>query len=256
MATQRLLDVWILDSNTVFRGVPFHVIADWLQQGRLLAEDRVSLAGGKKWLPLIEVSAFQPYLPEKDALAAEDEAEALEPVDMGLGWRKLRGEEDDDVDMIPLIDISLVLLIFFMMTAAISADVFSPIRTPSAKHQVLEISKDMLWVGVDSKSLAGAVEKGGDGKPLPWVSFGDDKDTLLKPTTNLEDLRRTMETYLKNKEGLIKIRIRGDVDLPLEVVQGVQGEIQGWEKSMQGAPGPGRMPMAFLIYAEVSEPKQ
>src|SRR5688572_7837456 len=121
MPSQRLLDVWVLDPNTVYKDVPFTVVADWLQQGRLLPEDRVRLAGGAKWLPLIEVSAFAPYIPGAEPLAADDAAEALEPVDMGLDWGKSHEEDDDDVDMIPLIDISLVLLIFFMMTASVAS---------------------------------------------------------------------------------------------------------------------------------------
>ena len=42
-------------------------------------------------------------------------------VEFDDGWGRPHGDEDDDVDMIPLIDISLVLLIYFMMTSAISA---------------------------------------------------------------------------------------------------------------------------------------
>ena len=37
--------------------------------------------------------------------------------------------------MIPLIDITLVLLIFFMMTAAVNAGLFSPIDTPPASER-------------------------------------------------------------------------------------------------------------------------
>ena len=33
---RRFLDVWIVESNTVYQEVPFEVVADWLQQGRLL----------------------------------------------------------------------------------------------------------------------------------------------------------------------------------------------------------------------------
>ena len=36
---RRFLDVWIVDSNTVYREVPFTVVADWVQQGRLLEDD-------------------------------------------------------------------------------------------------------------------------------------------------------------------------------------------------------------------------
>lgn len=255
MANQRLLDVWILDSNTVYRGVPFSVVADWLQQGRLLSEDRVSLAGGKKWVPLIDVAAFNPYLPRADSLDAEDAAEALEPVDMGLHWGKRRQEDDDEVDMIPLIDVSLVLLIFFMMTATVAPGAIFPIQTPPAEHQLAEIDKDMLWVGIDSKSGAGAIERGPDNKELPWLSFGDETGTFLQPTTSLADLERSIKSRLDAQEGKVRIRLRGNLDLPIETIQDVTLELQGFERSLNASRPAGRGPVTFVILAEVSEPK-
>lgn len=254
MTTQRLLDVWILEGNTVYRGVPFTVVADWLQQGRLLPEDRVSISGGKKWLSIIEVSAFQAFLPKSDAMDAEDAAEAHEPVDMGLNWGKRREEEDDDVDMIPLIDVSLVLLIFFMMTASVATGIISPINTPPAEHQTAEIATDMLWVGVDSKSGSGLVERGPDGKEIPWLSFGDESGTFLMPTTQLVELERAIKQRVDERDGPVRIRIRGDLNLPIEVIQDVTLELQGLEKSIN-ASRPGRAPLSFVILAEVSEPK-
>src|SRR4051812_2077105 len=105
----RLLDVWLIDLNEVYSTVPFTVIADWLQQGRLLGQDRVRLAGNKKWHDIATVPAFAPYLPKEEPLEAQDQAEALEPVDLGFDWKRPHEDDDEDVDMIPLIDISLVL---------------------------------------------------------------------------------------------------------------------------------------------------
>jgi biopolymer transport protein ExbD len=256
MANQRLLDVWIIDSNTVYRAVPFTVVADWLQQGRVLAEDRVRLAGGEKWLPLIEVSAFAPFLPRGEEMAAEDAAEALEPVELDVHWGKRHEEDDDDVDMIPLIDVSLVLLIFFMITASVASGILSPINTPPAEHRTAEVDPDMFWVGVDSKSIAGEVEPGPDGKPLPWYSFGDDKSTLLPPTTKLDDLKRQVKTSLGGKEGAVRIRIRADLNLPLKTVrEETMQKLQAIQAALNGERG-GRPPLVFAFLAEVSEPKR
>ena len=62
--------------------------------------------------------------------------------------------------MIPLIDVSLVLLIFFMMTAAISSGVFSSIATPEAKHQLTSIDTDMYWLGIHNGADEETKEKG------------------------------------------------------------------------------------------------
>ena len=164
---KRLLDVWIVEINTVYREVPYSVVIDWLMQGRVLPEDRVRRAGGKSWHPIDTVPAFAPYLPQPAPVAVEDQAEALEPVDLGFDIPARTEDEDEDVDMIPLIDISLVLLIFFMMTATISSGVFANIKTPSARHQLSVISEGSLWVGIEPKSRSGAIETDARGKPLP-----------------------------------------------------------------------------------------
>ncbi len=151
---KRLLDVWLQEINMVYREVPFAVVTDWLQQGRLLPEDKVRLAGAKTWHLLLNVPAFAPYLPRAEALAVEDKSEALEAVDLGMTPTRRLEEEDEDVDMIPLIDISLVLLIFFMMTATVSSGFLSTINTPGAKSQLATPAADSFWIGIDSKRPA------------------------------------------------------------------------------------------------------
>src|SRR5437763_11182307 len=110
---QSFLDVWIVESNTVYKEVPFTVVTDWVQQGRLLEDDQVRNAGTKDWKRLGEVPAFAAYLPRAEPMRPQDEAEALEPVQFEFAWKKPPHDDDEDIDMIPLIDVSLVLLIFF-----------------------------------------------------------------------------------------------------------------------------------------------
>src|SRR5436190_16318150 len=118
MAEKRqYLDVWIVESETVYREVPYTVATDWIQEGRLLEDDMLRVSGTTEWSRLATLPAFQAFLPKSEPLRAQDQAEALESVRLDFAWKPQRDEEDDDVDMIPLIDVSLVLLIFFMMTA-------------------------------------------------------------------------------------------------------------------------------------------
>src|SRR5262245_23384413 len=109
----RLLDVWIVETNTVYREAPYSVVADWVQQGRLLGEDRLRTPGSDKWVDLAKVSTLAAFLPRSDPHRADDRAEALEPVQLDFGWKPRKPEQEEDFDMIPLIDVSLVLLIFF-----------------------------------------------------------------------------------------------------------------------------------------------
>ena len=152
MAAAPSLDVWIVESKTVYQGVPFTVVADWLQQGRLLDDDRVRPTGKGDWARIGDTPSLKPYVPRPEPLRAEDKAEALEPVGLDMDWRPRRGEEDEDVDMIPLIDVSLVLLIFFMMTtAATSSGLAAPPITPIVNNpQIFEnIRAIQINVGLD-----------------------------------------------------------------------------------------------------------
>jgi hypothetical protein len=109
MAVKRkTFDVWVLETNTIYKQVPYTVVTDWAQQGRLLAEDRLRPAGTQEWIPAANLPALNAFLPRAEPLRAEDKAEALEPVQVDFSWRHRRDDADEDVDMIPLIDISLV----------------------------------------------------------------------------------------------------------------------------------------------------
>jgi biopolymer transport protein ExbD len=253
---RRELDVWILQTNTVYRKVPYTVITDWIQEGRLLAEDRVRAAGTEKWHQLGKVPALAAFLPRAEPFRAEDKAEALEPVEVGVQWHTgRRGDDDDDVDMIPLIDISLVLLIFFMMTATVATGLLSPIQTPAAKNQLEVISEDMYWVGIDGKGPEGQVERGGDGWPVPWYSLGLGDNHLVKPTTDAAAVTAELGRQLAAADGDVRVRLRADKGLMVEVVRAMIERLQREEARLNGTRGasPGRLKLFFL--GEVSEPQ-
>lgn len=253
---QRLLDVWIQEMNTVYREVPFVVVTDWLQQGRLLREDCVRLAGSKKWHTIAAVPALSPYVPRAEPQRAEDRAEALEAVELGLDWRRPGEEEDEDVDMIPLIDISLVLLIFFMMTAAVSPGVMSMIATPSARHQLATITSETYWIGVDTRSRAGIVDKDESGRPLPWFSFGRDNKEVLAPTHDLSAVLAALGKDLRDvPAGEVKVRLRVEKTMPIETVKSVTFDLQSLVESVNRERGSAKGRLTLTVLGEVSEPK-
>jgi biopolymer transport protein ExbD len=256
MANKRLLDVWIVEINKVYREVPFAVVTDWLQQGRLLPEDKVRLAGGKTWHAVSNVPAFAPFLPHPEPLAVDDKAEALEAVDLGFEPTRRLEDDDEDIDMIPLIDISLVLLIFFMMTASISSGFFSSINVPGAKHQLASPSADSFWVGIDSKSRGEQTETGPEGKPLPWYSLGKENEEIAQPTTNQGAILNALAKALSGESGEINIRLRADRGLPIETIQKATLELQGLEGRLNRERPQGSGKLRFTITGEVSEPAE
>ncbi|MBX9680204.1 MAG: biopolymer transporter ExbD [Gemmataceae bacterium] len=255
MTKQKLLDVWIVETNSVYRDVPFTVVADWIQQGRLLLDDRVRLAGQDPWRHIAKVSAFAPYLPQPEPLAAEDQAEALQEVDLGLDWGHRTEEEDEDVDMIPLIDISLVLLIFFMMTATVASSALSPIDTPAAKRQLATVSAEQFWLGIDLRDPAGQIEKGAGGRTVPWYSAGKDRDTTVPTTRDLNETLAGLAQTWKEAEGEVRVRLRADKSLPIETVRNVQLRLQELEAGIRRTRGPSGASFTLTVLGEVSEPE-
>jgi biopolymer transport protein ExbD len=211
MAEKRqFFDVWIIESNTVYREVPYAVVTDWVQQGRLLEEDRLRPSGTGEWLLLSGVPAIAAYLPKVEPYRTEDRAEALEPVQLDFAWQPRRGEEDDDVDMIPLIDVSLVLLIFFMMTATV-ASAASLINTPEAYNATLVTNNaELLWIGID---------RAADGQPVYSLGQGDAppaaEDSQL---TSEEQLLEHLERRLAGNRQ-VEVMVRADRTFPFAMIK-------------------------------------
>jgi biopolymer transport protein ExbD len=241
---RRFLDVWVVDTNTVYREVPFTVVADWIQQGRLLAEDKARPSGKGGWFPLGDLPALAAFFPKPEPFRVEDQAEALEPVEFDFAPKR-HDEEADDPDMIPLIDITLVLLIFFMMTAAVQAGLFSPIDTPPAKHQVLQIEQGMYWVGIDK-------DKEGELR----YSLGKDEREIHKPGKGLEPVLDRLRGELKDIGGDVRVRIRADKNLPNDTVREVMerlGRLEGSINADRIKSNSTRL--KFALSGEVSEPQ-
>jgi biopolymer transport protein ExbD len=211
---KRFLDVWIVESNTVYREVPYTVVVDWVQQGRLLEDDMLRWSGQKDWFRLGGTPAFAAYLPRSDPYSAGDQAEALESVHVDFGWKRRPEDEDEDVDMIPLIDVSLVLLVFFMMTATAAAIY---INTPAADYSWMNADPALVWVALDFKQ-----EK--DGRPdrtalVYTVGQGDNKVQGAEwqvPDTDpgrAEALAHVVDEIDKIP-GQVEVDIQADRDMP------------------------------------------
>jgi biopolymer transport protein ExbD len=208
-------DVWILETNAAYRNVPYTVVTDWVQQGRLLLEDKVRPAGAKDWSRLADLPAFAAFVPRSEPHRADDTAEALEPVQVEVAWRRRQEDEDDDVDMIPLIDVSLVLLVFFIMTTAAIGGATSFIRTPPAEHKLLAIDKNMIWVGIDRDDKGQLVYSLGQGDQVENRKEFRDKRLLLQE----------MGDTLQGHRG-VDARIKANLHLPYEIVRDLHSDLE------------------------------
>jgi biopolymer transport protein ExbD len=204
---QRFLDVWIIDSNTIYREVPFTVVTDWVQQSRLLADDMLRPSGTAEWFKVGSSPEFAPYLPRPEPFEADDRAEALAPVQLDFQLKQGH-DEDDDVDMIPLIDVSLVLLIFFMLTAPGIASGLG-IATPAAMMGgTTTAAPEDIQVGVQLDGDAPVYSL--------WVGTKED----AKDLRSLQQLRDGLAKQLANTTGQVrKLTIHADRKVRFEVVR-------------------------------------
>jgi biopolymer transport protein ExbD len=209
---RRFLDVWIVDSNMVYREVPFTVVSDWVQQGRLLENDKLRRSGTAEWLLVGGTPDFTPYLPRSEPYRMNDTAEALEPVELDFRWKKPPPDEDDDVDMIPLIDVSLVLLIFFMLTAS-SAGMAAFVPTPPAEYGVLSPNTDEVQLNIDLEGAAYA--------PVFSFSVGNrfldrSKDSGL---ASLDEMLERLRAHLQTLANPVDLTINAHPDVKSGLVR-------------------------------------
>jgi biopolymer transport protein ExbD len=204
----RFLDVWIVESNTVYREVPFQVVSDWVQQGRLLENDKLRRSGTAEWFAVGSSPDFTPYLPRSEPDRVEDTAEALEPVELDFRWKKPAPDEDDDVDMIPLIDVSLVLLIFFMLTAS-TAGFAAFVQTPPAEYGMSDPNSEGVQLNIDLRG------EGEDRKPVFSFSVGN-KYLDAKNDSNLatmDEMLGRFQEYLKSQQARVEVSINAHPDV-------------------------------------------
>jgi biopolymer transport protein ExbD len=217
---KRFLDVWIVEGNTVYREVPFTVVSDWVQEGRLIADDKLRPSGTAQWYRLGDMPAFAAYLPKAVPYRTEDKAEALEPVHVDFAWKRGHEDEEEDVDMIPLIDVSLVLLIFFIMISSLSAGVLGDVKLPEASEGG-KVDPNTVWVALKLPAEAG-------GSPLYILGEGQkvkELDDGTKQTPNRDLLLQDLERLMKDRPSNAEIRIRSDGDMTCDTVMDLMGEI-------------------------------
>ncbi len=231
------------------------VVTDWLQEGRLLGEDKVRAPGKATWHPINKVKALLPYLPQQESTpkTPEDTAAALDSVETGLSHRSPFGAEDEDVDMIPLIDVSLVLLVFFIMTAAVSgpASVLD-MALPAAKKSLQEVKADQYWIAITKRyDSENNVEKTKSGWPVLEYSFGIGDVTRIKPTTNRNVLIQKIRQEFQSQDGDFKVSLRADRGISADSVQELTVELQKVQAQLNSQEKSKGKRVEFQFFAQV-----
>jgi biopolymer transport protein ExbD len=195
----------------------YDVLTDWLQQGRVTAGDKLRTDGSGDWRHVADVPGLAAFLPRAEADQPNDVAEAFEPVALAMPIRRRAADDDDDVDMIPLIDISLVLLIFFMMTATVAISGAS-IETPAVFNGTgMTTDPLMIWIGIDR------VE---NGSPVYSIGQGDSPPEANDKGLTLPEVIERLDGKIKSIGVGVPVRIAGNKRLPFGAVQTLTAELE------------------------------
>ncbi|MCS6865138.1 MAG: biopolymer transporter ExbD [Gemmataceae bacterium] len=246
----KVLDVWLVASNTVYKSVPYHVVADWTQQGRLAGTDRVRPAGGSaaEWELVRDHPFLADYLPRPSGVTLSRSVAPSAPAARPLGAAATpsvatsiettktsvvelpepesspairRFEEDDEVDMIPLIDISMVLLVFFIMIQAAGA--LAPVDVPEM-HFAGELT-------ADPNAITITIEKTPTDDIRYAIRVGNSppqsgQDELRSPGEVLNVLNSVLSDYTTPPE----VRIACHKDLPRKWVYELRRDLEDFRK--------------------------
>jgi biopolymer transport protein ExbD len=120
--------------------------------------------------------------------------------------------------MIPLIDVSLVLLIFFMMTSTVSSAIAN-IKVPQVANGV-EISSQMkmIWIGINYV--------GDDQPPRYQVKLDLDEVKENNNDLNEEQVLKKVEEVLAKQGSVPEVRIAAHQKLSFDLIRNLAVELE------------------------------
>jgi biopolymer transport protein ExbD len=240
----KAFDVWFVAANTVYKGVPYNVAADWVQQGRLAPADMVrpsgtTVAWGKvqdneflvDYMPRPTVAKAVPAASPVKAPAAavavmdapviaaveEPAGEPAELPDPEPPPRRRHSDEDDDVDMIPLIDVSMVLLVFFIIIRAAGA--LAPVDVPEMRYAgELSADPEAITINIDKLNENDVFYSVRKGQESPKAGH----DKIASPDDAIKAVDELLMDALRPPE----VRVACHKDLPRERVRELVPELE------------------------------
>ena len=225
-------DVWFVVANTVYKAVPYNVVADWTSQGRLSSSDKLRPAGTESaWKSVAEWELFADYLPRPAVNVVPTPGAAPvgaplhfaeAPEEEELMHNRISEEDDDEVDMIPLIDISMVLLVFFVMVSAAGA--LSPVDVPEMRYGgELKTDPEAITISIEKANAEEVVFSVREGSQP--AKKGLDRLKFQK------DAIEALDEILKGRVRPPEVRIACEKDLPSDRVHEVAKELATRQKA-------------------------
>jgi biopolymer transport protein ExbD len=134
---RRNMELKLISMDRVYSPVPFDKLVQLATQGRLSPDDLVRPVGTQTWYPVSEVPALAASLPQPALAQAAAEGGPVVDVEGAAGERWVprppaSRAEEAEMDMAPMIDVTFLLLIFFMLSNSMANP--TPMDVPAAVH--------------------------------------------------------------------------------------------------------------------------
>ncbi|BBM88264.1 ExbD/TolR family protein [Candidatus Uabimicrobium amorphum] len=116
------------DSGKVYKDLDLGTLKTWILEARIEADDYVANSETKKWAKASSLKILQSYF-----APSATGSDVISSRDLRFGWNT-EDEESTNVDLTPMIDVTFLLLIFFMVTATFAVHEIANIKVPKAKN--------------------------------------------------------------------------------------------------------------------------
>jgi biopolymer transport protein ExbD len=206
---RKTMHLKIVAKDQLLGPLPLETVIQMAAEGRLSADDLVRPGGYRGWLRVTEVAELAAHLqmpppeerlsrtdcqsvPQEPAASAEPVATAGdEPVEARAPIRLARRRVEDDaaMEMAPMIDVTFLLLIFFMLTNSLANP--AAMDVPAAVHGrgVTLEGQQLILVDQDGRTYLGST-------PSPEAA-ADSLDALVKEVAeNARKSRQPLEVIV------------------------------------------------------------
>ena len=185
-------------SGKEYPNIPFDALKTWIFEARVETYDYLRTSSMKKWVKASSIKELAPFF-----APASLGSDVISSQDVGFSFLGDNDEEELSIELTPMIDVTFLLLIFFMVTATFAIHEVKNIQVPKASHtEKAKKEKLSIAIGTDRKIL------------------------LRKKEIRLEDLKAGVQAAVSETQQQ-DIIVAADKDLDYGFIMSVLDEING-----------------------------
>ena len=131
------------ESGKSYTKIPFGTLKAWILEARIDPQDFVTNAALREWVPADSIAELASFF-APDAMGSD----VVSGQEMSFPWQQRQAGDDVDLDLTPMIDVTFLLLTFFLANATFAMHQVKNVDVPKAAY-TQEYKQDKLAVSVD-----------------------------------------------------------------------------------------------------------